>query len=218
MTKEELREDKVLTAVKEFKEYAQDNSQSLIILGVVLVAAIVGATMWKNSRAQSEQNAALASAQAQRLYYAGEFSGALSMFEEVESKYGSTHAAKSVALFLGNCQLSAGNPAAAEASFRKFLGKAGNNPIDSSAAHRGIGAALFDQGKAAEAGAEYKQAAQIEGNPLAVDDWMSAGLAFATAGQSSEAESAYGTVVDDFVGSARAQEARIRMKEVASGS
>lgn len=213
MTKEELREDKVVTALKEIGEIAKENSRVLAISGVVIVAAVAGGVLFQQSRARAEENAAVTLYQAQQLYFAGRYSEAATQLESIQSQYGSTKSARITPLLLGNCRLATGNPAEAQAEFEAFAGKAGSDPLLAAAAERGLGGALADQGQLAAAGESYRKAALRPGNPLAADDWMAAGSAFLQAGRKDDALAAFQTVVDDYNTSQRAVEARVRLAE-----
>ena len=218
MTKEELREDKVVTAFKELAEIAKENSRTLAISAIVIVAAVAGWVLFQQSRTRAEENAAVTLIQAQQLYFAGRYSEAASQFESIQSQYGSTRSAKIVPLLLGNCRLATGDPAAAQAAFQTFAGKVGSDPLLEAAADRGLGGALADQGEMAAAAESYRKAAGHAGNPLAVDDWMSAGAAFLEAGRTDDALAAFQTVVDKFPNSQRTAEARVRLAEARARS
>ncbi|MCA9756256.1 MAG: tetratricopeptide repeat protein [Candidatus Eisenbacteria bacterium] len=216
MTKEELREDKVVTALKELGEIAKENSRTLVIIAIV-VAVAIGAWMFvKQSRARAEENASLSLAQAQKLYFDGRYTEAATQLESILGDYGSTNAAKSIPLFLGNCKLAAGDAAGAKAAFETLSGKAGADPLLAAAADRGIGAALSDQGDMTGAAESYRRAAQRADNPLAAEDWMAAGNAFLEAGKKDEATAAFQKVVSDYPTSQRAVEAKVRLAEVES--
>ncbi|MEZ4650608.1 MAG: tetratricopeptide repeat protein [Candidatus Eisenbacteria bacterium] len=216
MTKEELREDKVVTALKELGEIAKENSRTLVIVAIVVVAAIAGWSFYKQSRARAEENASLSLAQAQKLYFDGRYTEAATQLESILGQYGSTNAAKSIPLFLGNSKLAAGDAAGAKAAFETLAGKAGSDPLLAAAADRGIGAALADQGDMAGAAASYRKAAQRADNPLAAEDWMAAGNAFLEAGNTAEAVAAFQKVATDYPTSQRAVEAKVRLAETES--
>ncbi len=211
MTKEELREDKVVTALKELGEIAQENAKTLVALAVILLAAIVGWIFFQNSRARAEENAALSLYQAQNLYFSGQYSQALTQLEALTSQYGSTQAGKVAPLFLGNARLATGNPAGAEDAYQNVVKS--SDPLLEAAGHRGLAGAYADQQKFGEAADAYKKAAMVDGNPLADSDWMSAASCLMEAGRKDEAIQAFQTVIDDFSSSTRVQEAKVRIAE-----
>ncbi len=119
-------------------------------------------------------------------------------------------------LFIGNCQLSLGNPSEAESAFRTALSRLGSDPVMRAGAQRGLAAALADQGKMAEAAGEYQKAATIPENPIADDDWWAAGNAYLQAGDLGAAKAALQKIVDEFPNSAHLVNAKLRLAEIAA--
>lgn len=216
MSKEELREDKVVTAVKRLGEFGQRNLRYIAGGAALLLVLIVGIALWNQNRSRAAEAASLGFTQAQQLYFAGNYAEALARFQAIESQHGTRGSARPVHMFIGNCQLSLGNPTEAEAAFRTALGKLGSDPILRSGAQRGLAAALADQGKMAEAAAAYQKAAEISENPLAADDWWAAGSAYSQAGDFDSARRAYQKIVDDFPDSVHLIDAKLRLAEIAA--
>lgn len=213
LTKEELREDRVATALKELVELGERNLKWVVGVAIVAAVAVVAVVLFLQTRARAEETASATMAQAEARYFAGNYAEALTQFETVANNYGSTRSARLAPLFAGNCQLALGNPAEAEKQFRSFLSNPGSGPNRQAAAHRALAASLADQKKPGEAAEEYQRAAQVEGNLLAADDWMAAGNAFGEAGRWAEAAEAYQKVIQDFPQSRRVQEARVLHQE-----
>lgn len=218
MTREELREDKVVTAIKEIGEIVRENSRVVTVGAVVVAAAIAGGIFFQQSRARAEENAAITLAQAQQLFFDGRFAEAAGQFESIQSQYGSARAARFVPLYLGNCKLAMGDAAGARSAFDSLAGKAGSDPMLRAAADRGLAAALADQGDYVGAAEGYRTAAGREGNPLAADDWMAAGSAFLEAGRFADAVNAFQAVIDGHPSSPRLAEARVRLAEARARS
>ena len=216
MSKEELREDKVVTAVKRLGEFGQRNIRYIAGGAALLLVLIVGVAFWSQNRTRAAEAASLGFSQAQQLYFSGNYAEALARFQAIESQHGSRGAAQPVSLFIGNCQLSLGNPTEAESAFRSALGRLSGDPILRAGAQRGLGAALADQGKMAEAAAEYQKAAEVYDNPLAADDWLAAAAAYGEAGNSESARQAYQKIVDDFPSSIHLMDAKLRLAEIAA--
>jgi TolA-binding protein len=214
MTKEELREDKVLTAVRRLGDFVQQNLRYVIGAAILVALVIVAVGLWNQSRARAEQNASVAMGQAKALYFSGNYAPALAQFQNVQTQFGSASHARTVGLYIGNCQLALGNPVEAEKAFSALRGKVGDEPLLQSAAVRGMGAALADQGKAAEAAARYEEAARVDGNLLAADDWMACGDAYLRAQESEKAKQAFETVVSEHPESPRVAEAKLRLAEI----
>jgi tetratricopeptide (TPR) repeat protein len=214
MSKEELREDKVITGIKRLGEFSQRNIRYIAGGAALVLLVIVGVALWNQSRARSAEAASLGLSQAQQLYFTGGYAEALARFQAIESQHGSGGAMRSLNLFIGNCHLSLGNPGEAESAFRSALGDAGGDPILRAGAQRGLAAALADQGKTPEAASEYQKAAEISDNPLAADDWWAAGNAYAEAGNQDSAKQAYQKIVDEFPSAPNLMDAKLRLAEI----
>jgi TolA-binding protein len=214
LTKEELKEDRVMVALTEAADYARKNARWIGGGAALFVVIVVVAILITQGRIKAEQDASVAMAQAQGMYFSGDFSQASTQFQSVVDRYGSTKAARSALLFQGNSLLATNNNAGAEQAFRKFLSKGKVDPVQEAAAQRGLGGSLLGQDKYPEAAEAFAAAGKTTGNPLAADDWLQAGLAYAKAGRKDDAAKAFQTIVDDFPQSQAVNEARERLQEV----
>ncbi len=217
LSKEELKEDRVVTAATQAADYVRRNARFALAAVALLIVAVVGGLLWSQARVRAEREASLTLLQGQGAYANGDFAGAAHQFETVANRWGSTRSARLARLFLGNSQLAQGNSAAAEQSFRKFLGSA-QDPVSEAGAHRGLAAALLAQQKLAEAAEEFSRAAAVEQNPLAPEDWLQAGLAWTRAQDPTKASEAFRTLLEKHPRSSSANEARIRLREAEARS
>ncbi len=213
LSKEELKEDKVATVALEAVDYARRNVRWFVGAAGLVVVILAVTLVLVQSRAKAAREASLVLMRAQALAMNGSYAEALPQLETLAGRFGSTPAGREGRLFLGAGQLAAGNPAAAEQAFRKFLASRPSDPLTESAARRGLAGSLADQGKHAEAAAEYQKAARIAGNPLAGDDWLQAGLTLQRAGQRDAAAQAFQEIIANHPRSSAAAEARVRLRE-----
>ena len=95
MTQEELREDKVATAVKSLAVWARTNQRTVMAIVVVVVAVLAGSLAYSRSRVRSGENASLTMYQGQMLFQSGNFAAALSEFQKAHSQFGSTKSTRS---------------------------------------------------------------------------------------------------------------------------
>jgi len=197
----------------EWSDALRKNARWLAVAGGVVLAVGLGGVLWTRQKAQTEAKAGAAMMQAEAQYFSGAAAQALTEFQSIADRYGSTTSGAHALLFVGNCQLSQGRAAEAEAAYRKALGRAGADEVFRSAAQRGIGASLLAQGKAGDAAKAYADAAGRSGNPMQADDWLSAGRAYAAAGDAIQAARAFQRVVDEFPDNPRAIEAKVRLEE-----
>jgi len=213
LTKQEIREDRVLVAATQAAQAVKKNAR-LVLAGVaVVVVAIIVAALIAQGRVRATREASSAMSAAETAYFNGNFAQAASQFRSVADRFGSAKSARLARLFEGNAQLASGNAAAAEEAYRKFLSKRNLDPMSLSAAYRGLGGGLDAQQKFAEAGAAFEQAAKVQGNLMAAEDWYQAARAYDQAGQKADADRAYREVVDNYAQTPVAQEARVRRQE-----
>jgi TolA-binding protein len=216
LTKQEIREDRVMTAATQAVTFARNNARWVVAAAAVMIVAVVAAVVIAQGRVRAEREAGLAMFQAQNLYFSGSFDQAAAQFQALADRYGSARSARQARLFEGNSQLQAGNAAAAEQAFRKFLGAGSKDPVSEAAARRGVGGALAGEEKFAEASEEFAKAAELAGNPLAAEDWLEAGRFAARAGKNDEAARSFEKLLDLYPQNPAAGEARIRLQEAAA--
>ena len=202
----------------EWSDSVRKNARVFGIAGGVVLLLALGGVFWVKQKEQTEAKAGAALLEAEGAYFGGNYAQSLSQFQIVADRYGSTLSGAQAQLFIGNCQLALGNVTEAESAYRKAEAHAGSDDVFRSAAQRGLATTLLSQGKASEAGKAFAAAAAREHNPLAVDDWISAGRAFAEAGDRPQAIHAFQQVLDLFPDNARAIEARVRMEEIKAAS
>ncbi len=214
MTKEEIREDRVVTAVVRAGEFIRGNAAWVIAVAVVVVVAVSAIALITQSRTRAERAAAAELLEAKSSYFANDYIAASAQFQAIMDTRGSSRAAREARLFYANSELAAGNAAGAEALYREFLASnAAREPMSKAAGLRGLGASLAVQRRYQESGAEYRKAAAISGNPLAADDLMQAALVMRRAGDLPGAIQALTDLLDSHPGSQQVGEARMRLQE-----
>lgn len=213
LSKEELKEDRVATAALQAVDYARRNARWVVAAVGLMIVALVATIVVVQSRTKAEREGALALMRIQTLTLDGKYTEALPQLEALASRFGSTSAGRAGRLYLGAGQLAAGNPVAAEQAFRGFLSSRPSDKLSEATARRGLAGSLADQGKHAEAAAEYQKAARITDNPLAADDLLQAGLAFQRAGKRDAAVQAFQEILANHPRSQAISEARVRLRE-----
>jgi tetratricopeptide (TPR) repeat protein len=213
LSKEELKEDRVAVVAMQAMDYARRNARWVVAAVGLMVVAVAVAIVVVQSRTTAEREASLALMRAQAATSNGNYTEALPQLEALAGRWGSTPAGREGRLFLGAGQLAAGNAAAAEQAYRKFLASRPGDNLAESTARRGLAGSLTDQGKYADGANEYQKTAAISGNPLAAEDWLQAGLAFLKAGQRDAAVQAFQEIVSKYPRSSVVAEARVRLRE-----
>ena len=141
-------------------DFLRDNGRNLAIGAAVIVAAVVGTVLYRNSATGSDKVASAQVAQAYDRLVKGQNDQASAALNDVIRKYGSTPSGNQARLLLGNLELGQGNAAAAQTQFSAFLGHASASDYLWSGGQRGLAAALENQGKPAEAAAAYEKLLQ----------------------------------------------------------
>lgn len=214
MTKEEIREDRVVTAVIRIAEYIRENVTRIIVTAAVLVVAVSAILIVSSSRMNAERAAAAELLEAKSFYFANDYVTASAQFKDLADRRGSSRAAREARLFHANSELALGNAAAAEALYRTFLSSdAARDAVMKAAGLRGLGAALAAQRRFQEAAVEYSNAASTPGSALAPDDLLQAALLSRRAGDVPAAIEALRKLLDAYPASQIAGEARVRLQE-----
>ncbi len=214
MTKEEIREDRVVTAVVRAGEFVRENAVWVIAVAAVFVVAVSAIILISNARTRAERAAAAELLEAKSHYFANDFIAASAQFQAIIESRGSSRAAREARLFHANSELAAGNAAGAESLYREYLdSNAAKDPMSRAAGLRGLGASLTAQRRYAESAAEYRKAAAVSGNPLAADDLMQAAVVMRRAGDISGAIRALNDLLAGHPGSHLVTEARMRLQE-----
>lgn len=218
LTRQASGEDKVELFLAELSARIQKNLTAIGIAAGAVVLLVLGLVLVQQNRARAEADAGADLLRAQSAFFGGSYDQALAQFQTLADRRGGTRAGASALLFVGNCQLILGHPAEAEAAYRKALGRWGGEPLFKAAALRGVGESLASAGNHAEGAKQLEQAAEIEGNPMAADDWMAAGRSYLEAGARSDAVRAFERVLALSPEGNRIQEARLRIAEARAGS
>jgi outer membrane protein assembly factor BamD (BamD/ComL family) len=197
--------------------WAKDHRQAVgYAAGAALVLAAVVAWNYLSTR-RSELVAGDQLQQAQVALEARNLPLAASEFARIRENYAGTRAAEQASLLLAQVRLLQGQPQQAIDVLREFARSA-------SAAYRGqahglLGAAYDNVGQYAEAGREYRAAADAIGLPSLAAQFLSdAGRAYVTAGDTAQARAAYERIVRELGDTPSAPEATVRLGELSKGA
>lgn len=183
------------------------------IVGVLVIAGVVGLTRDYSDSGASESASALARVQGDYRIAMGGTPGSVEIpepanpetarllrietitdYEEVAGEYSDTPAAALALLEAGKLQQQLGDSVAAIASFDRGLDQVGpDDPIRAFLLSRQAAVHEAD-GQYAEAGAAYQQAAAVPGNPLRFDALSDAARTYVQAGDSDQALAAYARI------------------------
>lgn len=207
MTKEELREDKVVTAITDAGQWVKRNGV-FVTVGVLLVlAALIVTQVVRQGRARAERDAAVLLLEGETLYQSAGPADALTRFADAAERYAGSRSGRIALLRAGDCRLEIGDHGQAVESYRRFLETGAATGMLRASALRGQASAHDSMKEHALAAALFLQAADVPRNPLAGDDLISAGNAWLDAGDSGSAEAAFQRFLADHPDHPRAREA-----------
>jgi tetratricopeptide (TPR) repeat protein len=208
MSKEELREDKVVAAITDAGEYFKRNAIAIGTVVAVLLAALIVVLVIRQGRERAEQQAAVILLAGEALYNTGGAGEALPRFLEAAERYGGSRSGKIASLRVADCHLEAGKAFEATTWYERYLDTGPKDGLLRASGLRGWGAALDAMGEKEQAAQRFLEAAEIKENPLRGDDLLSAGLAWLDAGNHNQAISAFEKLMQAYPDHPRLREAR----------
>lgn len=218
LTKEELREDPVLSALLRTGQTIREKSLYLIIGVGVVVAAVAVAYFVRQSKTKGEQQAAILVMNAEQQIQSQNLQEALKAFQQAGEQHGGTPSGEIAILRAADLQMEMGEVEEARKLYAKYVGSDPEDPFLRASGLRGLAGALESLGQKEEAGRRFLEAAAIVESPLRADDCVSAGLAFLDAGKLDEAREAFRKVMVEFPESPRIRDAREGLEAVRARS
>lgn len=191
-------------------DWVQAHARHLGVGAIVVAALVVGSWVVSRSSATKAAGAARALSEAQRAVASGNLPLAAADLQKVVQRYGSTSAGTQARLLLAQVQFQQGKVAEG----MKLLDEVRSaGPLQASV-HALRAAGLEQDGKFAEAAAEYLRAADVTNMESERASYRSdAARAYATAGNTSEALKIWQAMADDPTSPMNA-EARLRVGEL----
>jgi predicted negative regulator of RcsB-dependent stress response len=189
-----------------------------VVAGAAIVVAVAAAGIWFaiSARNRREAFAERELSQARQAAEAGKLPLAASDLSRVVSSFGGTAAGQEAELVLAEVRLRQGQAALAVTELQSFV-EGSIRPQHRTQAYELLGAALEQTGRFGDAGRAYEDganAAMAEYKYLSANLLLSAGRAYATAGDTASAMRALERVASEFEATSAAQEARLRLAEM----
>ena len=208
MTKEELREDKVVTAIADAGNYFKQNGITIAVVVGLVLAGFVVIQIVRQGKARAEEQAAVLLLDGETQYQAGGPAGAIAHFQEAVERYGGTRSGRIALLRTADCHLATGNIEQARDAYERYLETDPKSGLLRASGLRGLAGALDSMEEHERAAGLFLDAAGIEGNPMGADDLLSAGNAWLDAGRPDEAEKALKRLLETYPNHPRQREAR----------
>lgn len=218
MTKDELREDKVVTAFVEMGQYIKKHAIPIAVIVGLVIAAVVVVQIVKQGRIRAEEQAAVILLDGEAQYQSGGAADALPRFVSAADRFSGTQSGKTALLRAADCHLELGNLDEARSAYERYLATGPKDGLTRSSAVRGVAATLDGMGQHEQAARRFLEACAIKGNPLRADDLLSAGRSFVDAGNMQEAEAALMKLITTYPSSPSVRDARSLLDEVRARS
>lgn len=196
--------------------YRGHTRETMIAVGVVLAAVMVGWFVFSSGR-RKEEFAARSLNQARVAAEAGNLPLASSELQKLITTYKGTDAASEGVITLNQVRMVNGQSELAAVGLQEYLA---SKPAQKylAPAYGLLGAALENSKRWADAGKAYQQAADAaEVNYLKATYLVDAGRAYREAGRTEDAARAYRTVLQKYSDSPSFTEAQVRLAELTDG-
>ncbi len=214
-TKQELKEDEVITWLLQAWTYVEDNYPKLLAgLGVVVVAILVG--VFINSYTESQaQDARNALGDLHITLLQGNTSGAIEQAEQMVEDYSGQPSARQALILLGNLYFELGRHAEAQATYQRYLDAHGEEGPSGYGARSGQAACMEAQGNYADAGAEYASYAdEYKSTPFAPVALKEAARCYRLVGDVEKSQDIYRRIMSDYAKSSIAPVARAELRQM----
>ncbi len=195
-------EDPLDHAVAAFQNFLTQHWQMLAIGVLVIATAVIATGLIGRNRAATSGEAVDLWSRATRDAEQGDYGAALEVARTLEDRYGGTSSGKSAILIRAEALAGLGRQEEAAAAYREAADALSGDPMQLTAARRGLAVVLEDTDRPAEAAAIYESLA-AEGTPAGarVFDLRAAARAYHVAGDTPKALALLDDLIERYEGS-----------------
>lgn len=210
ITKQVLKEDKLVTYTFKLNAYIRKNSKKIsyiTLISILLIFVISGMYL---SKKRLEGSSISDVGIAQLIYESGNITVAKSAFEDVVNKYNGTKGAGIATYYIGDCYYKSEEFNEAKNYFQKYLDDYEDNDILTNSAISGIAACLEEEKEYKKAAEYYKRAAEkFPDSFIAPRNLIDMARCYDLAGMKNEAEKGCKEVIEKYPSSIYVREASI---------
>jgi len=212
LTKQELKEDTLVTFYAKALKWVEDYRMMLIGGAVAMIVILLGAFFWYQSSGDAEKNASVELAKATRVYESADIQNAIPLLSNLVKNYGRTTSGKLGRFYLANAFYQNKDYDNAMANYEKLVSGLSGDEHFLAAAQGGVAACLEQKGQQAAAAAAYEKAAErYDESILAPQFLFKAGRCYALAGQKAKAKAMYESVVTKYPKAPEKEEAQMQL-------
>jgi tetratricopeptide (TPR) repeat protein len=199
VTKKELKEDKLVTILLKARTFVEQNQKYIFgVIGAV-VAVIILVSLWTQSKAKSQDQAAYELTQALAQGQGSNPAAMADKFTQISKRYSGTQAGDDALFFSAQMLAMDSKLDEAAQAYEEYLRKGNREGLYYPAALAGKAAVLEDLGKSDEAAGLYVKAANYRKDWYAAPVYrLDAGRAYQVAGDSGKATEQFQYVLDHF--------------------
>ncbi len=212
ITRQELKEDKLVKTTLQVKNYFEENNQQVfyIVAGVFVVILLI---MWyRHSSQKTSQEASAQLGIAQIEFTNANYENATSRLQNLIKNYGGTAEAKQGLFLLANIYYQYKDFPKAKDYFRQFVDSYSGSDILLASGYAGLAACFETEHNFAEAAKLYEKAAKIAGEFIESDNYYYlAGICYKKAGEIKKAKEQFKMLVDESRSGQRTKDAEAQL-------
>jgi TolA-binding protein len=212
ITKQELKEDTLVTFYAKALKWVEDYRMLLIGSAVAVVVIILGVFFYFQSSEDAEKAASVELAKATRIYESADIANAIPVLSNLVKNYGSSYSGKLGRFYLANAFFQIKDYDNARTNFEKFVSGFSGDKHFLAAAQGGAAACLEQKGQYAAAAEAYEKAAdRYDESVLAPQFLYKAGRCYELAGQKAKSRAFYKSVIEKYPKSPEKDDAQTQL-------
>lgn len=160
ITKQQLKEDKLVTYTFKTQQFFEENWKRLatIVVGVLVIAAL--AVIYINSKKKAAYDASFELSVAEIKYMNGDYQSAIPELQRISDNYSGSSSAGVAVFYLANSYFFTNNYENAEVYYKKYINDYGDDPDLTCSSYSGLGAVFENRNNFQEAANNYMEAAE----------------------------------------------------------
>ncbi|RJP81224.1 MAG: hypothetical protein C4524_02370 [Candidatus Zixiibacteriota bacterium] len=199
VTKKELKEDKLVTNLLKARTFVETRQKYILVAVGAVVAVIILISLWSQSKAKSDSQAAFELTQALHQGQGSNPGAMADRFTQIADRYSGTQAGDDALFFVAQMKAMDKKPEEALQAYDEYLRQGDRSGLHYPAALAGKASVLEDLQRPREAAEFYVKAANYRSDWYASPLYrLDAGRAFRAAGDTAKAQEQYRYVLEHF--------------------
>ena len=204
LSRKEIKQDKFVEVYYKIYGFVQENTQRVILYGVLLVVLVFAVIFYVNNRKEKNEMAGVELSRIMNLFDAGNYQEAIDGqpgtpiigLKKIVDEYGSTHNGETAKIFLADSYNLMGKT---EEAYKYYKDYDGSIKLYEATALAGQAGYYVSKNNYSEAAKLYEKAANVSNtNVLNSEYLLNAGINYMKDGNDKEAKKAFETVQNDY--------------------